>query len=228
MKSIVLTVVALFLSSYLLAQQTCGNNEDLNQFANTMTVIASLNIEGKVSTDSLDVLQAHVEGTCRGSAQLLYVPSSDRYLALLLVRSNAENNEDISFSIYDNSSGNEYAVAQTVRFETDARYGSLNEPLQLETDPNKTPIDDIMVDPFFSPNGDGINDTWEIRNAEELQVFELTILDDTGQEVFKAFPYDNSWDGTYKGKELPMDVYYYILKSSERPEVFSGAISIIR
>ncbi|MEL6538683.1 MAG: gliding motility-associated C-terminal domain-containing protein, partial [Bacteroidota bacterium] len=80
----------------------------------------------------------------------------------------------------------------------------------------------------FSPNGDGIDDTWTLVNDLAFSDCRLTIINRNGSTVFFAESgYDNSWDGTYQGAPLPEGVYYYIF---ECPDGFtqSGAITLVR
>jgi gliding motility-associated-like protein len=60
---------------------------------------------------------------------------------------------------------------------------------------------ELLVSKMFSPNGDGINDTF-------MKGYKVVIFDCLGRKLFSG---DNGWDGTYNGKVMPEDVYYYIL-----------------
>lgn len=68
----------------------------------------------------------------------------------------------------------------------------------------------------FSPNGDGINDTWEIENIDlpEFRTNKVEIFNRWGQLVWSGQNYDNSrvrWDGTSRnGNELPNGTYFFI------------------
>ena len=65
----------------------------------------------------------------------------------------------------------------------------------------------------FSPNGDGINDLFEIKGLENIGSNELVVFNNWGDVVFEAKNYKNDWDGTsLTGKTLPSDTYYFILK----------------
>lgn len=67
----------------------------------------------------------------------------------------------------------------------------------------------------FSPNGDGINDTWQIENIHlpEFRNNEVHIFNRWGQEVWSGRNYDNAqvvWDGRGKGgNRLPPATYFY-------------------
>lgn len=67
----------------------------------------------------------------------------------------------------------------------------------------------------FSPNGDGVNDRFEILGLERYPKSSIVIVDRWGKVVYQANPYANNWDGrTMTGKALPEGVYYYALDLS--------------
>ena len=62
----------------------------------------------------------------------------------------------------------------------------------------------------FSPNGDGINDLFApILTDIDYETYEINIFNRWGDIVFKTNNYDESWDGTFKGENLPQAVYTY-------------------
>ncbi len=83
---------------------------------------------------------------------------------------------------------------------------------------------------YFSPNGDGYNDTWEIQNVSLYSDYKLVIFATTGEIIFdKSANYTNDWDGTYNGEQLPDGVYYYFLQSnSNSSDIYKGTITLKR
>ncbi len=83
---------------------------------------------------------------------------------------------------------------------------------------------------FISPdNGDAINNFWLIENILDYPQCSVTIYDDKGIKVYEAKPYNNDWDGTYNGKQLPDGVYYYIIRcDGEESTPKSGSITVLR
>ncbi|SMD16873.1 PKD-like domain-containing protein, partial [Pedobacter nyackensis] len=80
----------------------------------------------------------------------------------------------------------------------------------------------------FSPNGDGINDTWSMKEIDNYRGAIIHIFNRYGTKLFDANAKDLIWDGTYKGSPLPVGVYYYILDLKEYGKPISGNITIIR
>ena len=67
----------------------------------------------------------------------------------------------------------------------------------------------INVSQAFTPNGDGINDTWLIINIENYPNSMVRVFNRWGDEVFNKRNYLSDWDGTNKGKNLPEAASYY-------------------
>ncbi|MCK0158559.1 gliding motility-associated C-terminal domain-containing protein [Cellulophaga sp. F20128] len=70
---------------------------------------------------------------------------------------------------------------------------------------------ELNVSQSFTPNGDGINDTWTIYNIENYPNSLVRVFNSWGKEVFSARNYQNTWDGRYKdfGAKLPDAGSYY-------------------
>jgi gliding motility-associated-like protein len=73
-------------------------------------------------------------------------------------------------------------------------------------------VDDFFIPEGFSPNGDGINDRFEITGIEAFPGSSLQVFDRAGQQIYDHSAYDNSFDGrANNGKPLPDGTYFYIL-----------------
>ncbi len=82
----------------------------------------------------------------------------------------------------------------------------------------------------FTPNGDGINDTWKIGRIEKFPNCQVQVYDRWGQLIFKSIGYPKPWDGTNNGKSLPMAAYYYVIELNSldvKIAPITGIISII-
>ena len=71
--------------------------------------------------------------------------------------------------------------------------------------------DQMNISEAFTPNGDGINDTWVISNIENHPASVVRVFNRWGAEVFTARNYQNNWDGQAKGQSstLPAASSYY-------------------
>lgn len=81
----------------------------------------------------------------------------------------------------------------------------------------------------FSPNGDGINDVWNIEGIHLYPDAAITVYNRWGQSVWKSDRgYPVPWDGRSRGEELPVDSYHYIIDLHNGSKPIIGAITIIR
>ncbi len=81
---------------------------------------------------------------------------------------------------------------------------------------------------LFTPNGDGVNDTWTITYLNNVKEYDLNVYARGGTVVLSTSSYNNDWDGTYEGKDLPDGTYWYVLKDANSERVFKGAVTIKR
>jgi gliding motility-associated-like protein len=91
-----------------------------------------------------------------------------------------------------------------------------------------TVIPRVRVVNTFSPNRDGINETWEIENIENYPNATIEIFNRWGNPVFKSAGAYQPWDGTFKGSPLPLATYYYIIRLDKDEKPISGSVTIIR
>lgn len=80
----------------------------------------------------------------------------------------------------------------------------------------------------FSPNGDGINDRWEIQYLESYPGATVQIFNRYGQKVFESVGYTKPWDGSYKGNQVPAGTYYYIVDPKNGRKPITGFVDVIR
>lgn len=88
----------------------------------------------------------------------------------------------------------------------------------------KTPI----IPNAFSPNGDGINDTWMIGYMDSYPGVIVQVFNRYGQAVYRSVGYSKAWDGTYNGAPLPVGTYYYVIDRKVAAPKLSGWVTILR
>nr|WP_315145651.1 choice-of-anchor L domain-containing protein [uncultured Flavobacterium sp.] len=64
---------------------------------------------------------------------------------------------------------------------------------------------------FFTPNGDGYNDIWKIKNLDLFPSATIIIYSRYGKLLFEINSINTSWNGKYNGAELPSDDYWFHL-----------------
>lgn len=85
-----------------------------------------------------------------------------------------------------------------------------------------------VVPNAFSPNGDGINDTWVIKYLDSYPNCIVEVFGRSGQIVFRSVGYTTPWDGTINGKPLPIGTYYYVINPLNGRALIGGSVTIIK
>lgn len=83
---------------------------------------------------------------------------------------------------------------------------------------------------ILTPNGDGSNEAWVIKDLEKFPDNELRIFDRVGRVIYTTKNYKNNWTGTRDNIPLPEDTYYYVLtlRKEGRTESKRGFITIVK
>jgi gliding motility-associated-like protein len=80
----------------------------------------------------------------------------------------------------------------------------------------------------FTPNGDGINDTWKIQFLAQYKNCRMEIYNTAGQIIFQSAGYAVAWDGTRNGAPMPAGTYYYVIDLGDGSKSRSGYVTILR
>ena len=86
----------------------------------------------------------------------------------------------------------------------------------------------IIPNNVITPNGDGKNDVWVVKNLDYYPNNTVNIYDRAGKRVYSVKAYKNNWDGTYNGQPLAEGAYVYVIDSGEGIGLLRGTINIIR
>ena len=89
----------------------------------------------------------------------------------------------------------------------------------------------IWIPSSFTPDNDGVNDTWTWSGGCEPQAFSVQVFDRFGEVIFTSKDPLGAWDGTYKGVISPSDVYAsraaYSLPYQD-PKTVMGSVTLLR
>jgi gliding motility-associated-like protein len=85
----------------------------------------------------------------------------------------------------------------------------------------------VIIPNAFTPNNDGINDTWNIAGIDDDGTILMNIFNRYGTLVYHKSGHYQPWNGSYNGKTLPSGTYYYVLSLKNNTQKFSGPITII-
>ncbi len=85
----------------------------------------------------------------------------------------------------------------------------------------------LMYPKFFTPNGDGHNDTWKIKFADAEEGLIIKIFDRYGKLIKMLTDVTDGWNGTYNGAELPASDYWFVVTRANGNE-YKGHFSLKR
>jgi len=88
-------------------------------------------------------------------------------------------------------------------------------------------LTEIEVPNTFTPNGDGVNDTWGIPDLFGFDNVVIKVVDRAGRIVFTTSDPRVRWDGTFEGRLLPVNAYVYVIETKDPNEVRSGVINLL-
>ncbi len=80
----------------------------------------------------------------------------------------------------------------------------------------------------FTPNGDGVNEFWEIKYLNDYPNAVVEIYNTAGSIVYRSIGYPTPWDGKYKGQALPAGTYYYVIDPKNGRSRQAGYVTILR
>mgnify|MGYP006284476761 FL=1 len=132
----------------------------------------------------------------------------------------------------DNSGRNTLTLGEEGRYwiRMSNPCGETSDTIMIDTR-NCEPL--IWAPNAFTPNGDGMNDSFKVR-GQNIDDFFLAIYNRWGEKVFETKEIEKAWDGRYQNTPCPIEVYIWIIRyssfSSEYPvnETLKGTVLLYR
>jgi gliding motility-associated-like protein len=86
----------------------------------------------------------------------------------------------------------------------------------------------VRIPNALSPNGDGLDDTWEIDNIGVYPSNHVLVFNRWGNKIFETTNYGraNEWNGTIKGQPAPVGTYYYVITLGNGKK-YSGPLTVL-
>lgn len=91
--------------------------------------------------------------------------------------------------------------------------------------------DSLEIPNTFSPNNDGLNETWVIKGIEKFPNNRVSLYTRWGQEIFSVSNYSSSkaWGGlTRSGSKAAEGVYFYVIDLGDGSDLINGTLNLIR
>jgi gliding motility-associated-like protein len=89
-------------------------------------------------------------------------------------------------------------------------------------------VDKPIIRNTFTPNGDGVNDLWEIEYLESYPEVRVDVFNRFGVRVYASVGYTRPWNGTMNGSDLPVGTYYYVIDPKLGIPAYTGWVTILR
>ncbi|RFZ94859.1 gliding motility-associated C-terminal domain-containing protein [Mucilaginibacter conchicola] len=146
-----------------------------------------------------------------------------------------QNNQLITWSLDKLNAGSKKTITLNIKAKQPGQLDLLADIRGSQQDPemgNNTKrllqqIDALNIPNVFTPNGDGVNDTFAIPGLESFAESEITIANRAGANVFIKKNYKNDWSG----ENLPEGTYFYLLRIKDNEgswQVYKSYITLLR
>ncbi len=89
------------------------------------------------------------------------------------------------------------------------------------------PVEKLKLINAFSPDGDGINDTWNVPELRFYNSIEITVMDKTGAQVFRTNDPEKGWDGKGRNGDIKQGPYFYIIQINDLNLIKKGVLTIL-
>jgi gliding motility-associated-like protein len=206
------------------------NDGQLEELSNTETIMISTDGEYRLEVGRLYENNGQII-TCSTSTDFTVTPSNKASFQEIIIQSVFENNT-IEILVtgdgdYEYSLDGETYQDSNQYFNVDAGFYTI-----FARDKNGCGVSEkeaaiIGFPKFFTPNGDGINDFWQLIGAtEEMTIAHISIFDRYGKLLKQLKTNNSGWDGTYNGQLLPAADYWFQVVIGTRD--FNGHFSLKR
>lgn len=179
------------------------------------------------------VTQITGDVTCSTTKNFTVTISNAATITNIEVKDWTDNENSITIYVSDTSVGNyEYSIDGILYQDSSSFFGLLpGEYTVYVKDKNGCGISYQIVyllnyPKFFTPNGDGYNDTWQVFFSSVEPNLITKIFDRYGK-LITVLSYQKSWDGTYNGVLLPSTDYWFVV-IRENGKIYKGHFSMKR
>ena len=214
---------------------SAGEGFDYYNWSNGETTESiTVNTTGNYAVEVINSLQtSQGEITCAGNRLFTVVESDEALITNIEVTDWTENDNTISVFV-DGIGDYEYSL-DNVTYQDEGVFSNLlpGEYVVYVRDKNNCGIVTqevylLYYPRFFSPNGDGVNEYWQIEFSDSEPDNEILIYDRYGKLLAQIPPNSLGWDGTYDGAKMPAADYWFKIKRPGKNKVYTGHFSLKR
>ncbi|QHV96822.1 T9SS type B sorting domain-containing protein [Spirosoma endbachense] len=85
----------------------------------------------------------------------------------------------------------------------------------------------LFIPTAFSPNGDGLNDSWAFSGIGAFPACSVRIYNRWGELIYQASPYRQPWDGTYRGNPVGPGLYTFVVRPAPDQPEQTGTLTVL-
>ncbi|WP_413668904.1 gliding motility-associated C-terminal domain-containing protein [Mucilaginibacter sp. Mucisp86] len=89
-------------------------------------------------------------------------------------------------------------------------------------------LEQMLIPNTFTPNGDGVNDTWSITGLAAYPNCTVNVFNRYGTGIFRSVGYSKDWNGSFNGYVLPSGTYYYVVDLKDGSKPLSGYVVLLK
>ena len=167
------------------------------------------------------VIATNITTGCASEPTPATVTSSEPAIVSYAVSENFDDNQEITIEATGVGGDYEYQL-DFGPFQDSPTFANVSSGIHTITvrDKNgcgttKTQALTVNYPKFFTPNGDGYNDTWNIKALKDQTKSVIFVYDRYGKMIIQLKPNGSGWDGTLRGQTLPSDDYWFTITYEE-------------
>jgi len=188
-------------------------------------------------------LPADIDGDAKGCHTSVSQPLKVNPMPVLVVDSVNPDNRTVEYTVAGGTMPYHMYLGTKDLGELNDNYGSQDHLpygkhiLQVRDSTGCTAEQELKIeatqpipDVFFTPNGDGENDYWKIKDIDVYPNSIVRVYDRFGKLIYsaKGEEFEVGWDGTYNGNKMPATDYWYEIDIEEIDKVYFGHFTLIR
>ncbi|KJD35762.1 hypothetical protein PW52_08485 [Tamlana sedimentorum] len=189
--------------------------------------------EEHIGTNWVSVTQNHNNFSCTSTKNFEVLFSNAATISEIEIEDWTETNNSITIYLENTSLGDYEYSLDGINYQDENSFhglpaGEYNVQVRDKNGCGITKETVYLLNPpkFFTPNNDGINDTWHIEHVENYPEITTTIFNRYGK-LLTVLNSETSWDGFFKGNPLPTSDYWFIVTKNNQT-VYKGHFTLKR
>ena len=230
------------INSVVLESGLNSDDYSINWYLNTNLVGTGTNYiaeePGEYTVETIK-LDEEIGADCNYKTTQVQVESSSPSFELQILTEDFSDSNTVEINIVDQGIGTYEFSLDHLPFQSYPRFYNLNPGNHFITIRDTSglcvykTIDFLILNypKFFTPNNDGINDTWNITDLQSDLDSNIIIYDRFGKMVSEIKPFEEGWDGyNTNGNKLPSSDYWFLVTYNKNNVLteFRGNFSLLR